>query len=135
MDYKSTKRIPKTDTPYANHGMQVNLYRYLVAPRYQVDQMEIVYFDMSDVKRVKVEVMNTPSLMGWLVPRLKKLSEALDGGKLPDRADSDGVWQCDGYCPFTDQCWPNGVPKPCVLKKKEEAKTDAILKAMGRRQG
>jgi CRISPR/Cas system-associated exonuclease Cas4 (RecB family) len=133
VDYKSTKRIPKDDTPYANHGMQVNLYRYLAAPRYEVDDLEIVYFDMSNVKRVKVEVMDISSLMGWLVPRLKKLKEALDGGKLPDRVNSEGVWQCDGYCPFTSYCWPKGVPKPWELKKREEAKTDAILKALGRR--
>ena len=133
VDYKSTKRIPKNSTPYANHGIQVNLYRYLVAPQYQVEQLEIVYFDMSNVKRVPVEVMDTKSLMGWLVPRLKKLRDALDGGKLPERANSEEVWQCNGYCTFTDLCWPNGVPKPWELKKREEVKTDAILKAMGRR--
>lgn len=134
VDYKSTRRIPKKDKPYANHDIQVNLYRYLVAPEYQVEHLEIVYFDMSNVKRVKVEVMSIPSLMGWLVPRLKKLKDALNGGKLPEKVDSEGVWQCDGYCPFTSYCWPNGVPKPWKLKKKEEAKTDAVLKALGRRQ-
>lgn len=133
VDYKSTKRIPKDSSPYANHGMQVNLYRYLAAPQYEVDHLEIVYFDMSNVKRLKVEVMDVKSLMGWLVPRLKKLKEAQDGGKLPDRVNSDGVWQCDGYCPFTSFCWPNGVPKPWELKKREEAKNDAILKALGRK--
>ena len=133
VDYKSTRRIPKDDKPYANHGIQVNLYRYLAAPHYQIDHLEIVYFDMSNVKRIKVEVMDTRSLMGWLVPRLKKLKEALEGGKLPEKADSEGVWQCDGYCPFTSLCWPKGVPKPWELKKKEEARTDAILKALGRR--
>lgn len=133
VDYKSTKRIPKKYEPYANHGMQVNLYRYLVAQMYDIEQLEIVYFDMSEVKRVEVEVMNTSSLMGWLVPRLKKLREALDGGKLPEKANSEGVWQCNGYCSFTSFCWPKGVPKPWELKKQEEVRTDAILKAMGRR--
>jgi len=132
VDYKSTRRIPKKDAPYANHGIQVNLYRYLVAPQYQVDDLEIVYFDMSKVKRVKVEVMSTPQLTGWLVPRLKKLRAALDGGKLPAKVGSEGVWQCDGYCPFTDYCWPKGVPKPWELKRKEEAKRRAILEALGR---
>ena len=92
VDYKSTKRIPKRNTPYANHGIQVNLYRYLVAPQYQIHQLEIVYFDMSDVKRVKVDVMSTPSLMGWLVPRLKKLRAALNGGNLPERVNSEGAF-------------------------------------------
>jgi len=133
IDYKSTRRIPKDATPYANHGIQVNLYRYLVAPQYRIDHLEIVYFDMSEVKRVRVPVMSTPRLMGWLVPRLKKLKAALNGGKLPKKADSKGVWQCDGYCPFPKLCWPRGVPKPWELKKKEEAKREAILKALGRK--
>lgn len=133
IDYKSTIRIPRNDKPYANHGIQVNLYRYLVAPQYKIDQLEIVYFDMSEVKRVRVPVMNTLSLTGWLVPRLKKLKTALDGGKLPEKAGSDGVWQCNGYCPFTKLCWLEGAPKASELKKKEKAKTDAVLKAMGRR--
>ena len=133
MEYKSTRRIPKEDIPYANHGIQVNLYRYLAAPQYQIDHLEIVYFDMSNVKRVKVPVMSIHQLMGWLVPRLKKLKAALNGGKLPKKVGSEGIWQCDGYCPFTKFCWPKGVPKPSELKKKEQAKTNAILKALGKR--
>lgn len=133
IDYKSTRRIPKDNTPYANHAIQVNLYRYLVMPEYQIDKLEIVYFDMSNVKRVKVEAMDKRRLIGWLVPRLKKLKRALNGGKLPEKVGSEGVWQCDGYCPFTKICWPKGVPKPWELKRKEEAKTRTILKALGRR--
>jgi len=112
VDYKSTRRVPKGDAPYANHAIQVNLYRYLVAPQYEVDELEIVYLDMNRVKRVPVEVMTTRQLMGWLVPRLKVLKAALEGGKLPKRVASEGVWQCDGYCPFTDDCWPKGCPSP-----------------------
>ncbi|MBI2842144.1 MAG: PD-(D/E)XK nuclease family protein [Armatimonadetes bacterium] len=133
VDYKSTKRIPKDDKPYANHALQVNLYRYLAMPHYEVDRLEIVYFDMSEVKRVDVQVMGVRQVLGWLTPRLKNLKAALDGGKLPERVTLEGLWQCDGYCPFTGTCWPNGVPKPSELKRREEARTDAVLKAMGRR--
>ena len=130
VDYKSTKRIPKNGDPYGNHGMQVNLYRFLVAPRYRIDTLEIVYFDMSDVKRVPVEVMDTQDLMKWLVPRVTQLKTALSGGKLPPKAHSDGLWQCNGYCSFTSYCWPDGVPKRTRPAKKEEAKAAA---ASGRR--
>ncbi len=133
VDYKSTKKVPKTNSPYASHGTQVNIYRYLIAPKYKIDKMEIVYFDMSDVKRIEVPVMTTKKLTGWLVPRLKKLKTALDGGNLPERVKSEGLWQCNGYCHFTKRCWPKGVPAPSELKEKEEAKKDAVLKAMGRR--
>lgn len=111
VDYKSTRRIPKEDIPYAHHSLQVNLYRYLAAPKYQIDHLEIVYFDMSNIKRVRVPLIDNHTLMDWLVPRLKELKEALEGGKLPERTDSKGIWQCDGYCPFTNLCWPKGIPK------------------------
>lgn len=91
VDYKSTRRIPKDDIPYANHGHQVNLYRYLVMPQYQIEYLEIVYFDMMSVKRVKVELMDTRKLISWLVPRLKKLKKGLEGGELPERVDSQGI--------------------------------------------
>lgn len=75
---------------------------------------------MSDFKRVKVPIMSTSQLMGWLVPRLKKLKEALEGGKLPEKVDSEGIWQCNGYCPFTKFCWPKEVPKASELKKRKK---------------
>lgn len=130
VDYKSTKRIPKNDTPYASHGTQVNLYRYLAKPQYKIDKLEIVYFDMSNVKRIKVPLMNTNSLMSWLVPRLKKLKRAFDGGELPERVKSDGLWQCDGFCHFTEVCWPEGVPKPEELRKQEEENAVDFLDAL-----
>lgn len=111
VDYKSTKKVPKDDKPHAQHDIQVNLYRYLVLPYYRIDELEIVYFDMSKVKRVKVEVMDEKKLLEWLIPRLKKLKKALEGGELPERVGSEGWWQCRGYCPFTKICWPEGVPK------------------------
>jgi len=111
VDYKSTRKVPKDDAPYASHDIQVNLYRYLVAPYYRIDELEVVYFDMSRIKRVKVEVMDVKELLGWLVPRLMKLKKALEGGPLPERVQGEGLWQCRGYCPFTKICWPEGVPK------------------------
>lgn len=120
VDYKSTRRIPKEDEPYANHGLQVNLYRYLVEPVYRIDALEIVYFDMSAVKRVKVQVMDHRALVAWLIPRIEKLKTAFQGGPLPEKADSESVWQCNGYCPFAELCWPEGVPTPAQLKRQEQ---------------
>lgn len=56
-DFKTTRRIPKDGKPYAQHGLQANIYRWLALPRYEIDQLEIVYLDMSDVLRVPVKVM------------------------------------------------------------------------------
>jgi CRISPR/Cas system-associated exonuclease Cas4 (RecB family) len=133
-DFKTTRRIPKEGQLYAQHGLQVNIYRWLVLPHYPIDHLEVVYMDMSEVRRATVEVMNTRKLMGWLVPRVKKLKAALEGGRLPARVGSDGLWQCRGYCSFTERCWPKGAPTPAELKRKEEAARDAVLRAVKRKR-
>jgi len=81
-DFKTTRRIPRDGTPYAQHGLQVNIYRWLAMPRHDIEQLEIVYMDMSDVLRVPVEVMPVRRVVSWLVPRVKRLRSALDGGPL-----------------------------------------------------
>jgi len=134
VDYKSTRRIPKDNTPYGGHSIQVNLYRYLVEPKYEVDKLEIVYFDMSSVKRINVEVMDEKNLLRWLVPRIEKLKVAFNGGKLPERVGPDGLWQCNGYCPFTKFCWPEGVPSLKNLEENKKVKGNSTLKATGGRR-
>lgn len=133
-DFKTTRRIPKEGQLYAQHGLQVNIYRWLVLPHHPVEHLEVVYMDMSEVRRVAVEVMNSHKLMGWLVPRVKKLKAALDGGRLPAKVGPDGLWQCNGYCSFTERCWPRGVPTPEGLRRKERAARDAVLKAVRRKR-
>lgn len=133
-DFKTTRRIPRDGRPYAQHAIQVNIYRWLALPHHQIDQLEIVYLDMSDVLRVPVEVMPARQVVSWLWPRVKKLRAALDGGRLPPRVGPEGLWQCKGYCSFTDHCWPKGVPTSEELRRKEEARRKAIIKAAQRRQ-
>jgi len=120
VEYKSTRRVPKDEMPYANHGIQLNLYRYLVKPDFKIDQLEIVYFDMSRVLRMAIPVMDEAQLLEWLVPRLKKLKAALDSGELPEKVEGEGLWQCEGYCPFTNYCWPKGVSKLRDLRRKRD---------------
>jgi hypothetical protein len=76
VEYKSTRRVPKEDKPYANHAMQVNIYRWLVAPFYQIDSLEIVYLDMSKVKRVSVPVLESREVVPFVVSRAKVLKQA-----------------------------------------------------------
>ncbi len=133
-DFKTTRQIPKNDRPYANHAMQVNIYRYLVAPHFDVNELEIVYMDMSQVKRVRVDVLSTRRVVSWLVPRVKKLRQGFDGGTLPERVGADGLWQCNGYCAFTASCWPDGVPTRGQLRARERTRRTAIIDAMKRRR-
>jgi hypothetical protein len=129
-DFKTARRVPKDGKPYAAHAMQANIYRWLALPHHPVEELEIVYLDMSQVVRVAVEVLPLRKVTTWLVPRVKKLRAGLDGGPLPPRAGPDGLWQCNGYCSFTDRCWPQGVPKPEQLRSQERARRKAIIKAV-----
>lgn len=133
-DFKTARRIPKPGKTYAQHELQVNIYRWLVLPHYPIDQLELVYLDMSEVRRTPVAVMDVHELMGWLVPRVKALKAAVEGGRLPDRVGPDGLWQCNGYCSFTERCWPRGVPTPAELRRKQQAARDAIVKAVRRKR-
>jgi CRISPR/Cas system-associated exonuclease Cas4 (RecB family) len=133
-DFKTTRRIPREGQLYGQHGLQLNIYRWLVLPHFPIDHLEVVYMDMSEVKRAAVEVMPTRKLMGWLVPRVKRLRAALEGGRLPPRVGPDGLWQCGGYCSFSERCWPRGVPSREELRRKEEAAHKAVLRAVRRRR-
>jgi hypothetical protein len=114
--------------------MQVNLYRWLVAPIYPIDELEIVYLDMETVKRIAVPVMDLRRVAAFAAARTRVLKRGLDGGKLPARVHPDGLWQCNGYCYFTKLCWPNGVPTPEELEQKEHAQVRAIRRAIQRKE-
>ena len=67
----------------------MNIYRWLVQPLYPIDDLEIIYMDMSEVQRTAVPVMDIHKLMGWLIPRVKKPKDGLEEGRLR-AADSVG---------------------------------------------
>jgi len=133
-DFKTARRVPRDGHVYANHALQVNIYRWLVQPHHEIDQLELVYMDMSEVKRVSVEVMDTRKLIGWLVPRVRSLKDALDGGRLPPRVGADGLWQCNGYCSFTKRCWPSGTPSAATLRRREAKTKEIVVEATRRKR-
>ena len=130
VDYKSTRRVPSRKEPYETHAMQVNIYRWLIAPVYPIDKLEIVYLDMDTVKRLAVSVMDLRRVAAFVSVRTRVLKRGLDGGTLPARVGPDGLWQCNGYCYFTKFCWPKGVPTPDELAQSEQAKVRTIRRAL-----
>ena len=134
VDYKSTRKVPRKNTAYENHAQQVNIYRWLVKPIYPIDELEIVYLDMETTKRIAVPLMDLRGVTAFVAARAKVLKRGLSGGKLPSRVGPEGLWQCNGYCPFTKFCWPNGVPTAEELSEKEQAKARAIRKAVARKE-
>src|SRR5450759_2061144 len=100
--------IPKE--PYAHHILQLNAYRYLVWETYEIWNLEVAYFDMSSCRRLPVPLMDMGKVESFLVQQGSAVTEGLTGSQLPERTGEDGLWQC-GYCPFTTDCWPEGMPK------------------------
>jgi CRISPR/Cas system-associated exonuclease Cas4 (RecB family) len=135
VDYKSTRKAPNRKEAYANHAMQVNIYRWLVSPIYSIEELEIVYLDMDTVKRIPVPVMKLQRVTSYVAARAKVLKRGLDGGKLPSRVGIEGLWQCNGYCPFTQFCWPRGVPTAEELQARQEDKVKWIRRAVARKHG
>jgi hypothetical protein len=134
VDYQSTRAGPRGTVAYGGHGLRVDVYRWLVAPVYQIHELEIVYLDMNTVKRINVPLTNARSVVGLVGTRARILKRGLDGVNLPGRVGPEGLWQCNGYCPFTKFCWPKGVPTPEELRKKKRARVIAIRRATSENQ-
>lgn len=96
-DFKTTKRITLKKLPYGEHSMQVNIYRWLVEPHFQIDRLFLVYMDMSRCATVEVPLEDVE---GYVIRKGRILHEAMESGKIPEPEPS---WLCD-YCEVRQQC-------------------------------
>jgi hypothetical protein len=67
LDYKTTDRAPRTLSPM--HIAQLNVYRWLVAPHYQIDRLGIVYLTMRETKKVAVPIWPDGQVERFLAER------------------------------------------------------------------
>jgi CRISPR/Cas system-associated exonuclease Cas4 (RecB family) len=96
-DYKTTKRITLKRLPYGEHTRQVNIYRWLVEPHFQIDRLFLVYLDMSRCAPLEVPV---EEVEGYVIARARILQSAMQSGKVPEAEPS---WLCD-YCDVRGEC-------------------------------
>lgn len=101
LDYKSTKRVPTK--PYEGHTLQVNAYRWLVEQEIPILNLEIVYLDMTQVRRIPVELLENKPMLDILCNKAEQIQDGLDGFDV-DPVGESGRWQCP-YCPFRNECW------------------------------
>jgi CRISPR/Cas system-associated exonuclease Cas4 (RecB family) len=99
LDYKTTDRAPRTLSPM--HSAQVNLYRWLVEPHYQIDRLGLVYLTMRDTKKVAVPIWPDGHVERFLAERAGPLAEAYAAGTWPDMTED--TWLCR-YCPVAAIC-------------------------------
>jgi hypothetical protein len=113
-DFKTSKAVPSYKNKdgvilaYENHRVQVNTYRWLVKPNYEIAELEIVYFSMEETLLCPVEVWpdeakrkTDMTIDRYLEERLVPLKMALDSGTMPPYART---WSCDGYCGVSEIC-------------------------------
>jgi hypothetical protein len=97
------RAIVKESPPraYASHRLQVSCYAALMFENgVEVKSGEIVYQDMAEQLRVKVELLPADGCIELLE---RRAAVALDPN-LPDiLRDPDGAWECD-YCPVRVPC-------------------------------
>ncbi|MDI6813923.1 MAG: hypothetical protein QMC90_01920 [Dehalococcoidales bacterium] len=135
VDYKTTAMVPKLG-PYDHHIRQLNIYRWLVQDHYRVSRLEMVYLDMKGTKRYPVATMPLKQVEEFIVPRVRMLRAALDGGDLPPQVEGDGLWQCWGYCSFSHHpdCWGEaGPPERNRRETKKESRKRAIRRSYARK--
>ena len=65
--------------------------------------------DMAAVRRLPVALEALEHIEQFLAIMAQTVTAGLDG-RPPERMDEHGQWQCH-YCPFTADCWPEGLPK------------------------
>ena len=114
IDYKTTDRAPRQPSPL--HIAQVNAYRWLVAPRYQIDRLGIVYLTMKGVQKAAVPLWPDGQVERLLVERAGALAEAYAGGDWPDLTEDR--WMC-GFCPVAAACerGPSRQAEPPALQR------------------
>ena len=81
-------------------ALQVNIYRWLVEPHFQIDRLFLVYLDMSRCASVEVP---TEDVESYVTDRAMVLHQAMQSGQLPP---SEPSWLCD-YCEVRDECEPS----------------------------
>jgi CRISPR/Cas system-associated exonuclease Cas4 (RecB family) len=99
VEYKTTDRPPKQ--PSATHIAQLNCYRWLIAPRYEIDTLGIVYLSMREVKKVAAPIWPDGQTERFLIERAGNLAHALETGAWP--AMTEDTWMCR-FCPVSEVC-------------------------------
>jgi hypothetical protein len=99
IDYKTTDRAPRQPSPL--HIAQLNVYRWVVAPTYEIERLGIVYLTMKGVQKASVPLWPDGQVERFLQERAGALAEAYVGGEWP--ALTEDRWMCN-FCPVTAAC-------------------------------
>lgn len=102
-DFKSCKRVPKANTAYGNHSLQLNIYRWLFLPIMDLQNLRVIYFDMNETKRVSVELMPLEEVEAFIMEKAAAYIKAIETKTIPEGSYNSKKWKCK-YCDVVDIC-------------------------------
>jgi len=118
IDLKTTKmvkwQIKRGFLPRLEHILQVQCYGTMFSQIMPVENLNIVYVDMTDIVTYKVKKRD---LTEWIKTRIQEIESAKSNNKIPD-GEVSGLCQ---FCPYQTKCFNQGnglTDKPLSVPKK-----------------
>jgi len=102
-DYKTCEKPPIFDSPFPHHIQQLNGYRWLVYPEYDIKVLEVQYLSMKECRKIKAPVWEINAIEDFLRPRVQVLKKALAEHVIPPKPLASEQWICR-YCDVIDIC-------------------------------
>ena len=102
--------------PRLEHILQVQCYGTMFSEIMPVDNLNIVYVDMSDIVTYKVQIRD---LTNWIKARVYEIEEALSENTIPS-GEVSGLCQ---FCRYQTRCHNDGkglTAKPMSVPKPKE---------------
>jgi len=120
IDLKTTKfvrwQIKQEFLPKAEHILQLQCYNTMFSEYMPVENLNIVYADMSDIVTYKVEKRD---LTDWIRTRIQEIEDAKNDKKIP-KGEVSGLCK---YCRYQTKCFDDGnglTDKPMSVPKGDE---------------
>ncbi|MGY5148890.1 MAG: PD-(D/E)XK nuclease family protein [Candidatus Nitrosopumilus sp. bin_68KS] len=120
IDLKTTKfvkwQIKQGFLPKPEHILQLQVYDTMFSEYMPVENLNIVYADMSDIVTYKVEKRD---LSDWLKTRVQEIEESITEKKIP-AGEVTGLCK---YCKYQTRCFDEGnglTDKPLSIPKPKE---------------
>ena len=120
IDLKTTKfvkwQIKQGFLPKPEHILQVQCYDTMFSQYMPVENLNIVYADMSDIVTYKVEKRD---LSKWLKTRVQEIEESISKNTIPN-GEPSGLCK---YCKHQTKCFEDGnglTEKPLSIPKPKE---------------
>jgi len=90
--------------PKPEHVQQVNIYKWVMAPEYEVESINIVYMSFMEVVTVKAPIWEDSVIYAFMAGKVPTLHKAFTEGVLPQGIkDSNKKWLCK-FCGFVPEC-------------------------------